>query len=73
MGIQRDCPIHFTNDEVRSHLIDSEGWNEVQDFFDSVKDIVKRDGWTHHETFDFLLQSQKNGPQAHEGQRERAV
>lgn len=55
MGIQRACPIHFTDDELKSHLKDSEGWNEVQDFFDSVEGLVKRDGWTHHETFDVAM------------------
>ena len=27
----------------------------MQDFFDSVEGLVKRDGWTHHETFDAAL------------------
>jgi hypothetical protein len=36
-------------------LVDAEGWNEVQDFFDSVEGLVKRDGWTHHDTFDAAL------------------
>lgn len=55
LGIQEDCPIHFTEDELKSHLVDAEGWNEVQDFFDSIEDLVKRDGWTHHETFNAAL------------------
>jgi hypothetical protein len=55
LGIQGDCPIHFTDDELKSRLIDSEGWNEVQDFFDSIDSLVKRDGWTHNETFDAAL------------------
>ncbi|KXG52885.1 Aminoglycoside phosphotransferase [Penicillium griseofulvum] len=52
LGIQGDCPIHFTEDDLQSHLVDAEGWNEVQDFFDSIEGLVKRDGWTHHDTFD---------------------
>ncbi|KAJ5226519.1 hypothetical protein N7468_007744 [Penicillium chermesinum] len=47
-----DCPYHFTEEELRSHMVDAEGWNEVQDFFDSIDGLVKRDGWTHHETFE---------------------
>lgn len=35
--------------------MDAEGWNEVQDFFDGIEDLVKRDGWTHLETFDVAL------------------
>ena len=46
------CPIHFTEDEVQSHLADAEGWNEVQDFWDSVEGVVTRDGWTHLDTYD---------------------
>lgn len=56
LGIQGDCPFHFTQDELNSHLVDSEGWNEVHDFFDSIEGLVKRDGWTHHETFDAALE-----------------
>jgi hypothetical protein len=37
-------------------LQDAEGWNEVQDFFDSIEGLVKRDGWTHNETFDDALE-----------------
>ncbi|TVY94253.1 Altered inheritance of mitochondria protein, mitochondrial [Lachnellula willkommii] len=46
LGFNIPCPIHFTEDELRSHLDDAEGWNEVQDFWDSVAGIVERDGWT---------------------------
>ncbi len=55
MGLQTPCPIHFTLEEIKSHLQDAESWNEVQDFFDSIQNIVQRDGWTHHETFDEAL------------------
>ena len=37
------CPIHFTEAEL-SHSQDMEGWNEVQDFFDHIDPLVKRDG-----------------------------
>lgn len=43
IGIQGDCPYHFTEDELKSYAVDAEGWNEVQDFFDSIEDLVKRD------------------------------
>ncbi|KAJ5965160.1 uncharacterized protein N7479_005036, partial [Penicillium vulpinum] len=55
LGIEGDCPIHFTEDELQSHLVDAEGWNEVQGFFDGIEDLLKRDGWTHHDTFDAAL------------------
>ncbi|RMZ82272.1 hypothetical protein DV738_g1897, partial [Chaetothyriales sp. CBS 135597] len=55
-GLARDCPIHLTEDEVKKHLQDAEGWNEVQDFFDSIEGLVQRDGWTHNETFSQALE-----------------
>ncbi|KAJ5094988.1 hypothetical protein N7532_007279 [Penicillium argentinense] len=52
MGIQVNCPYHFTEEELKSHAVDAEAWNEVHDFFDGIQGLVKRDGWTHPETFD---------------------
>lgn len=40
---------------MKNHLHDAEGWNEVQDFFDSINGLVKRDGCTHNETYDEAL------------------
>ncbi|KAL2837153.1 hypothetical protein BJX68DRAFT_274245 [Aspergillus pseudodeflectus] len=45
-GFDFPCPFHFTEDELRKHAEDSEGWNEVQDFWASISSIVARDGWT---------------------------
>ena len=36
---------------MQSHLKDGEGWNEVQDFWDSVTEIVTRDGWTTYDKY----------------------
>jgi len=55
LGIDAPCPIHFTEDELQSHLNDGEGWNEVQDFWDAVAGFVARDGWTHVDTYDNAL------------------
>lgn len=41
---------------MKNHLQDADGWNEVQDFFDSIEGLVKRDGWTHNETFGDALE-----------------
>ncbi|KAL4812746.1 kinase-like domain-containing protein [Aspergillus spinulosporus] len=46
LGFDFPCPIHFTEDELRIHSEESEGWNEVQEFWDSVSFIISRDGWT---------------------------
>ncbi|PYH64433.1 phosphotransferase family protein [Aspergillus vadensis CBS 113365] len=48
----KECPITFTPSEIHQHHQDSEGWNEVQDFWDAMSGILSRDGWTSHETYD---------------------
>jgi hypothetical protein len=55
LDIDGECPIHFSEDELKSHLEDIGGWNDVQDFFDLVENLVQRDGWTHNETYDAAL------------------
>ncbi|KAL5343894.1 kinase-like domain-containing protein [Aspergillus crustosus] len=45
------CPIHFTEEELRLHSTEGEGWNEVQDFWKSIDSLVKKDGWTSNETY----------------------
>ncbi|PLN86072.1 phosphotransferase family protein [Aspergillus taichungensis] len=47
-----ECPIDFSPEEIRKHYEDSEGWNEVQDFWDALSGIMSRDGWTSHATYD---------------------
>lgn len=46
LGYDFPCPIHFTEEEIRIHGEEGEGWNEAQDFWDAVAHIVSRDGWT---------------------------
>src|SRR6266487_5381964 len=64
MGIDIPCPFHFTEEELRSHVKDGEGWNDVQDFWDSVAGIVSRDGWTPNDAyakaFEFFSELRKN-------------
>ncbi|KAJ9196650.1 hypothetical protein DTO164E3_6180 [Paecilomyces variotii] len=52
LGFKENCPIHFTEQDLKSHLQDAEGWNEVQDFFDHIDHLVKRDGWTSNEKYE---------------------
>ena len=52
MNIDKPCPIQFTQDELKSHAEDADGWNEVQDFWDSVENLVDRDGWTSKDQYD---------------------
>ena len=51
MNIEAPCPFHFTKEELQFHAKDGEGWNETQDFWDSVAGVVSRDGWTAHSTY----------------------
>ncbi|KAL6233114.1 hypothetical protein BDW75DRAFT_232219 [Aspergillus navahoensis] len=46
LGFDFPCPIHFTEEELRTHVEESEGWNDVQEFWNSVANIVTREGWT---------------------------
>lgn len=46
-----ECPIHFSPEEIRKHHEDSEGWKEVQDFWDAISGIMGRDGWISHATY----------------------
>ncbi|KAK9853464.1 hypothetical protein MYU51_006597 [Penicillium brevicompactum] len=77
LGIGGQCPYHFTQDELNSHSIDSEGWNEVEDFFQSIDGLVKRDGWTHQDTFEaafnFFSELREQGLKHMRGEEQRAL
>ncbi|GAD92083.1 conserved hypothetical protein [Paecilomyces variotii No. 5] len=51
LGFKENCPIHFTDEELKSHIQDGKGWNELQDFFDNISGFVERDGWTSNEQY----------------------
>jgi hypothetical protein len=50
------CPIEFTDEELKVHIQDGEGWNENADFWDSLQEFVQRDGWTANEHYEQALQ-----------------
>jgi hypothetical protein len=50
------CPIEFTEEEIKAHLEDEEGWNETADFWDSLQGFVHRDGWTSNENYEQALE-----------------
>ncbi|RJE24004.1 hypothetical protein PHISCL_03659 [Aspergillus sclerotialis] len=56
LEVEGDCPIHFTEEDLRKHSQDAERWNEVQDFFNHIEGVVKRDGWKSSETYEAALQ-----------------
>ena len=37
---------------MQSHLEQGEGWNEVQDFWNSVSGLLQKDGWTTSDRYD---------------------
>ncbi|EAW07758.1 aminoglycoside phosphotransferase family protein [Aspergillus clavatus NRRL 1] len=51
IGFDFPCPIHFTEDDLRVHAEESDGWNDVQEFWNSVANVVSRDGWTPHHLY----------------------
>ncbi|RAK73407.1 uncharacterized protein BO72DRAFT_471672 [Aspergillus fijiensis CBS 313.89] len=76
LGIQGGCPYHFMQDELHSHAVDAEGWNEVQEFFDRIEGLVKRDGWISPDTFDaafnFFSELRERGLKHMKGREKRA-
>ncbi|KAH8719343.1 kinase-like domain-containing protein [Phaeosphaeriaceae sp. PMI808] len=50
------CPIEFTDEDIKAHLLDGEGWNENADFWDSLQGFVHRDGWTSNENYGQALE-----------------
>ena len=70
------CPIEFTDEELKAHLQDGEGWNETADFWDSLQGFVHRDGWTARENYgdalDMFAQFREQGLQSLEGEEREA-
>ncbi|KAI9051775.1 hypothetical protein LZ554_004042 [Drepanopeziza brunnea f. sp. 'monogermtubi'] len=56
LGFDVPCPIHFTEEELQANYAEGEGWNERADFWDSMRGIVDRDGWTTNEMYDEALE-----------------
>ncbi|PGH18242.1 hypothetical protein AJ79_00581 [Helicocarpus griseus UAMH5409] len=57
IGTAKQCPYHFTDDDIRRHREDAEGFNETQDFWDSLEGKVDRSGWAANEDFDDAVDS----------------
>ncbi|OBT78357.1 hypothetical protein VF21_02169 [Pseudogymnoascus sp. 05NY08] len=55
MGFDVPCPIHFSEEDIQSHMRDGEGWNEQADFWDGLEGFVSRAGWTSNETYEEAL------------------
>ena len=52
MGLEGPCPIHFTEEDISNHLKDGEGWNDAQDFWDSISGLVTREGYVTNERYE---------------------
>lgn len=52
------CPFHFTLEELSLHTRDSEGWNELMDFWAVMEraGLATSDGWTSNEAFEPALE-----------------
>ncbi|EAW24094.1 uncharacterized protein NFIA_036660 [Aspergillus fischeri NRRL 181] len=51
------CPINFTDEELKIHYREGEGWNEQADFWDALRGFVERDGWTSNEDYERALET----------------
>ncbi|KAF2434794.1 hypothetical protein EJ08DRAFT_646263 [Tothia fuscella] len=45
------CPYQFSDEEIRQHQEEGAGFNESQELWDSIRDIVNDEGYTHKEDF----------------------
>ncbi|PYI29170.1 hypothetical protein BP00DRAFT_437854 [Aspergillus indologenus CBS 114.80] len=48
VGVDFPCPIHFTEDDLRVHAEEDAGWNDGQEFWNSVAGVVSKYRWTPH-------------------------
>ncbi|KAF7172728.1 hypothetical protein CNMCM5623_004903 [Aspergillus felis] len=51
------CPNKFTDEELKTHYREGEGWNEQADFWDALRGFVDRDGWTSNEDYERALET----------------
>ncbi|WEW58512.1 Phosphotransferase enzyme [Emydomyces testavorans] len=54
-GIEEPCPYQFTDEQIKQHLKDGEGFNTLQDFWDNISGAVDREGFTFPENFDLAV------------------
>ena len=50
-----ECPIHFSQDELEQNVRDGEAYNDTEDFWDSIDDFVRRDGYVSPEQYEEAL------------------
>ncbi|GIK00478.1 phosphotransferase enzyme [Aspergillus viridinutans] len=51
------CPIKFTDEELKTHYREGEGWNEQAEFWDALRGFLDRDGWTSNEDYERALET----------------
>ncbi|GFF87560.1 conserved hypothetical protein [Aspergillus lentulus] len=51
------CPINVTDEELKTHDREGEGWNEQADFWDALRGFAERDGWTSNENYERALET----------------
>lgn len=50
------CPISFSDEELKAHYENADGWNEKADFWASLDGFVHRDGWTSNDNYEQALE-----------------
>ncbi len=45
------CPFHFSTDEIELHNEDTKAYEKMHEVFEARGGIMRRDGWTSHETY----------------------
>lgn len=55
VGYAPPRPINFTDEEIRVHEREGQGWNEVQEFWDAVDHMVTWQGWTTPDRYEEVV------------------
>lgn len=51
-----ECPFKFSQDELAAHREEGEGFNETADFWESISDLVTREGYVAKEDYEQALE-----------------
>ncbi|KAK3696427.1 Phosphotransferase enzyme [Vermiconidia calcicola] len=51
-----ECPIHFTDKQLRENIEDGKLWNANQDFWSELDGVVSRDGWVTLEDYEKAIE-----------------
>ncbi|KAF1951434.1 hypothetical protein CC80DRAFT_519375 [Byssothecium circinans] len=51
-GVNESCPYHFTEEEIERHYKETDTFNESQEFWKSVNQVLTDEGYTSNDTYE---------------------